>query len=171
MNARNVRLSLAVAVAALLAVGGPARARHVLHRVTPQNIGEQPYAFAVKVKDVGKFKEVEIRVERARGKLAPGPTAGGEVTVAGSGKPVASPPLTMVRDGGTVTFTFRVPAVEFDRVYFTFTETPQDVRNPFPFPGDYFGFDLRAFVGGTRAQPPQRPAPGRWPGQGVSPVF
>jgi hypothetical protein len=138
-------------VAVLPAVGGQALARHVTHPVTPQNIDQQPFAFTVRVKDVGGLKEVEITVRQKPGKRAPDRTASGEVVLEASGKKKGElPPITRVLADGVQTYTFRVAPADLDRAQFTFTETPQDVRVPFPFPGDYWVFDLGDFAGSAK---------------------
>jgi hypothetical protein len=149
MNRKNFALCLAVA--ALLAVGGQVFARHVTHPVTPKNIDQQPFAFTVQVRDVGQLKEVEFTVRQKPGKLAPVISATGWVTInPRDKKQVASPAITRVWDNGVQTYTFRVSPSDLDRASFTFTETPQDVRVPFPYPGDYWVFNLRIFVGSPR---------------------
>jgi hypothetical protein len=165
------------ALAILSAIGAPAFARHVTHSVTPANIDKQPFAFTVRVSDVGEFKQFEIAVRaslaspsingqpgrgsKTGGREATG-SATGSVTIAGDKKPAGFPAVTRVQCKGTQTYTFRVPAADVDRAYFTFTETPQDVRTPFPFPGDYWVFNLSDFVGSREA-----PKKGRLP----SPTF
>lgn len=149
MNLKHISLFLAVAV--LPAVGGQALARHVTHPVTPQNIDQQPFAFTVRAKDVGEFKEFEITVRQKAGKPAPVRTATGELVLdARGGKKAESPPVTRVLADGGQTYTFRVAPADLDRARFTFTETPEDVRVPFPFPGDYWVFDLGDFAGGAK---------------------
>jgi hypothetical protein len=166
-------ISTFCAVAVLLALGAPAFARHVTHPVTPANIDQQPFAFTVHVSDVGEFKQFEIAVrptlaspsingQPGRGsktsdREATG-SATGSVTIAGGKKPAAFPAVTRVQCKGTQTYTFQVRAADVDRAYFTFTETPQDVRTPFPFPGDYWVFNLGDFVGNREA-----PKKGRLP--------
>jgi hypothetical protein len=139
------RFPLFLAVATLLVAGGQAYARHVLHPVTPKNIEKQPFSFTVNVKDVGQLKEFEIRVAPKAGRR-PVASATGELHVAVASKRVM-PTVTRVAADGVLTFTFRVTPEELDRAQFLFTETPQDVRTPFPFPGDYWGFLLKDFVG------------------------
>ena len=143
---KTVPLCLAVAV--LLAVGGQALARRVTHPVTPNNLDKQPFAFTVQVKDVGGLKEVEITVRQKAGRSAPAVTASGSVVIYPRGpKQGASPALTRVLDNGVQTYTFRVAPADLDRTSFTFTETADNWRTPFPYPGDYWVFDLRNFVG------------------------
>jgi hypothetical protein len=145
MSAKNYPLCLAVAV--LLAVGGRALARHVTHPVTPENLDKQPFAFAVQVKDAGEMKEVEITVRQRPGKRAPAVSAWGIATLAPRGeKQAASPAITRILANGVQTYTFRIAPSDVERATFTFSETPQDVRTPFPFPGDYWVFDLKRFV-------------------------
>jgi uncharacterized protein (TIGR03067 family) len=155
---------LLLAVAVLAAVAGPVLARHVTHPVTPQNIDQQPFAFTVKVKDVDGSKEVEVVVEQKAGHSAPAASATGSVVVDACGKkPVGFPAVTRVQSGGVQTYTFRVPASDLGRTHFTFTETPQDARTPFPFPGDYWVLDLGDFAGGTKGGPkPQQAIQGTW---------
>jgi hypothetical protein len=155
------KLTLFLAVAILLVVGGQLLARHVTHPVTPENIEKQPFAFTVQVKDVVtkdkdkkdkvEFKEFVVTVKQKAGYLAPVSSATGKVTIAGSGKNTAAfSPVTKVESLGVQTYTFRLSPSDLDRAYFTFTETPEDVRVPFPFPGDYWVFDLSKFVGSPK---------------------
>jgi hypothetical protein len=143
--------ALLLAVAALPAVAAPAFARHVTHPVTPQNIGEQPFSFTVHVKDVEGLKEFEVVVKQKPGQRAPADSATGSVVVEACGKkPAVFPAVTRVQSGGAQTYTFRVPPPDVDRTRFTFTESPQDARTPFPFPGDYWVFDMSEFVGSPK---------------------
>jgi hypothetical protein len=153
---------LYLAVAVLAAVAGPVFARHVTHPVTPQNIDQQPFAFTVHVRDVDGAKEVEVVVEQKPGQRAPAGSATGSVVVDPCGKrPAAFPAVTRVQSGGVQTYTFRLPPSDLGRAHFTFTETPQDVRTPFPFPGDYWVFDLGDFVGPSKEGPkPRKAIPG-----------
>jgi hypothetical protein len=149
MNRKNVLLCLAVA--ALLAGGGQALARRVTHPVTPKNIDQQPFAFTVQVKDVEQLKEVTITVRQKPGKPAPIITANGWVGISPrDNTKVTSPAITRVLDNGVQTYSFRVTPADLDRATFTFTETAEDWRTPFPYPGDYWIFDLRNFVGSPR---------------------
>jgi hypothetical protein len=141
-------LSLILAVATLTAVGGQVLARHVTHPVTPQNIEQQAFAFTVRVKAVGEFEEFEITVGKKVGKLPPAGSATGSVVIDARGKTKAAFPAVtrVVQSNGVQTYTFQVARSDLDRARFTLTETPQDVRTPFPYPGDYWVFDLRHFV-------------------------
>jgi hypothetical protein len=149
MNIKSLPLFLAVAI--LVTFSGQALGRHVTHRVTPKNIDEQPFSFKVQIKDVEQLKEVEIVVKQKAGKPDPVVSATGSVVVGERGnKKAASPAITRVQSDGVQTYTFRVSPADLDRTYFTFTETPQDARTPFPFPGDYWVFDLSDFVGSPK---------------------
>jgi hypothetical protein len=146
MNLKRRALILAAMIP--LALGGHALARHVTHKVTPKNIDEQPFAFSVQVKDVAQLKEFEIVVKQKPNHLAPITSATGTVNIAPRGdKTTPSPAVTRVQADGVQTYTFRVSPSDVDRAYFTFTETPEDPRIPFPFPGDYWMFDLSDFAG------------------------
>src|SRR5262245_61238078 len=151
---RTLLLCLAavgVLAAGVLAAGGQEFARRVTHPVTPSNLDKQPFAFTVQIKDVGGLKEVEITVRQKPGHRAPASTASGSVVINPRGpKPVASPALTRVLDNGVQTYTFRVAPADLDRATFTFTETAEDWRTPFPYPGDYWVFNLRDFAGSPR---------------------
>jgi hypothetical protein len=150
------KMQMLVAVAILLAAGRDALARHVTHPVTPRNIEEQPYAFAVKATDAVQDKEFEIKVKQKLRELPPGASARGTLAIGQIGKKgVAVPPVTMIRSGGEITFTFVISPDYLDRASFTFTETPDDPRQPFPFPGDYYVFALADFV----SSPDQAPKP------------
>jgi hypothetical protein len=141
------KLTLVLAVATLTAVSGQVLARHVTHPVTPQNINEQLFAFTFRIKTVGQLEEVEITVRAKPGKLPPVASATGSVLINASGKKKAAfPTVTRVESNGVQTYTFRVSPSDIDRAHFTFTETPQDARTEFPFPGDYWVFDLSKFV-------------------------
>jgi hypothetical protein len=151
------KMPMLVGVAILLVAGRDALARHVTHPVTPRNIAEQPHAFAVKVTDAGPDKQFEIKVKqmvsilvnapKKRGDLPPGASARGTLAIGQIGKKkIAVPPVTMVRSEGEITFTFAISRNYLDRTSFTFTETPDDPRQPFPFPGDYYVFALADFV-------------------------
>jgi hypothetical protein len=145
MSMKSFPLVLALAV--LLATGGRVLARHVIHPVTPKNIDQHPFSFAVHVKDVGALKEFEITVAPQAGKPAPAASATGSVAIAARGtKTVALPTIARVEASGTQTYTFRLSPSDLDSARFTFTETPQDWRRPFPSPGDYWVFDLSDFV-------------------------
>jgi hypothetical protein len=146
MNVKRRALLLAVLVP--LALGGQLLARHVTHDVTPKNIDDQPFAFTVQVKEVGQFKEFEIAVKQKPNQRGPIASATGAVEIARCGKKNAeSPAVTRVQTDSVQTYTFRVSPSDIDQAHFTFTETPQDPRTPFPFPGDYWVFDLSAFAG------------------------
>jgi hypothetical protein len=96
-------------------------------------------------------KEIAVVVKQKAGQRAPAASATGSVVVDARGKKQAAfPAVTRVQSGGVQTYTFRLPPSDLDRAHFTFTETPQDVRTPFPFPGDYWVFDLGGFVGGPK---------------------
>jgi hypothetical protein len=149
MNMKRFPLFLAVAV--LLAVGGQVVARHVTHPVTPANISKQPFSFTVTVKAVGEVQEFEVIVKAKAGGPAPVLSATGEVDIARSGKKESTiPTVHRVQSNGVQTYTFRLSPSDLDRARFTFTETPQDVRTPFPSPGDYWVFDLSQFAGNSR---------------------
>jgi hypothetical protein len=149
MNMKKLPLALAVAI--LLGVGGQVLARHVTHPVTPANVDEQPFSFTVQVKDVGELKEFEITVKQKAGKSAPVGSATGSVVIDACGKKEAAfPAITRVQSDGVQTYTFRLSPSDLDRAHLTFTETPQDVRTPFPSPGDYWVFDLSNFVGNPK---------------------
>ena len=154
--------SFLVATAACFLLGPTLLARHVTHEVTPQNMDKQPYAFAVTVKDVGDAKEFTIRVN-FKGAKALGPEATGWLNMAQIGrKTVPIPSMTTVRSDGQITFTFQVPEKYVERVGFTFTETPQNPRQPFPFPGDYYVFNLEDFLPAASTAAPEKkvtPAP------------
>jgi len=142
---------ICVAAAILLAIAGQALARHVTHPVTPKNIDAQPFAFTLQVKDVGELKEFEITVKQKAGQRAPVGTATGRAVIDASGKKKpASPAITKVQSDGVQTYTFRLSASDLDRAHFTFTETSQDARIPFPSPGDYWVFDLSDFVSSAK---------------------
>jgi hypothetical protein len=146
MNRRRHALVLAAVVP--LALGGQALARHVTHQVTPKNIDEQPFAFSAQVKDIAKLKEFEIVVKQKPNHSGPITSATGTVEIAPRDKKKAeSAIITRVETDGVQTYTFRVSPSDLDRAHFTFTETPQDPRIPFPFPGDYWVFDLSEFAG------------------------
>jgi hypothetical protein len=146
MSMKNFPFVLALAI--LLALSGQAHAKHVTHSVTPENIDKQPFAFTVKVKDVGELKEIEITVRKQTGKSAPVRSATGSVTIIASGKqPATFPAVTKVQADDVQTYTFRVSASELDRARFTFTESPEA---EFPSPGDYWVFHLSDFVGGAK---------------------
>jgi hypothetical protein len=138
--------SFLVATAICFLLGPALLARHVTHGVTPANLDKQPYKLAVSVKDVGDAREFTIRAA-SKGASTVGPAATGWLNVAQVGrKNVPTPSVTTVRSDGQITFTFQVPTNYVDRVRFTFTETPQDPRQPFPFPGDYYVFALEGFL-------------------------
>ena len=142
---RTKSFVLLLTVAALLADRGVAVARHVTHPVTPANIFEQPFSFTVHVKDVGEMKEFEIVVKGKAGHPAPALSATGSALVARSGtKEPKTPPVTRVQADGVQTHTFRLAPADLDRATFTFTESPQNVD--FPFPGDYWTFELDRFA-------------------------
>jgi hypothetical protein len=144
-------LPLCLAAAVVLAAGGQALARRVTHPVTPKNIDQQPFAFTVQIKDAGQLKEVAITVRQKPGRPAPLNTANGWVVISSRDNSKATAPaLTRVWDNGVQTYTFRVSPSDLARTTFTFTETLQDWRTPFPYPGDYWVFDLRNFVGSPR---------------------
>jgi hypothetical protein len=141
------KVSQFLCVAILLAAADQVLARHVTHPVTPQNIDKQPFSFTVHSKDVGEFKEFEIIVKQKVGHPAPIASATGYVEIAPRGKKQAAcPDITRLQSNGVQTYTFRIPSTDLDRSYFTFTETPEDWRVPFPFPGDYWIFNLSDFV-------------------------
>lgn len=138
---------LALGAVTLLAVSGPAAARHVVHPVTPQNLDRQVFSFAVQVSDAGEGKEIRVTVRPQAGGPHPVGSAYGRVELRGHG---AAPAVTRAEvDGGQV-YTFRLSAADIGSASFVFTETPEDLRTPFPSPGDYWRLDLRDFV--TTAQ-------------------
>jgi hypothetical protein len=146
-NTRMKNFLLILALAILPAVGGQVLARHVTHPVTPKNIDKQPFSFSVQVKDVEELKEFEITVRQQAGKPAPGGSATGSIRFATSGnKPGALPAITRMEENGVQTYTFRLSPADLDRARFTFTETVEDWRQPFPSPGDYWVFKLSDFV-------------------------
>ena len=147
-NMNLKRRALVLAATVFLALGGRVLARHVTHQVTPKNIDSQPFAFSVQFKDVPQLKEFEIVVRQKANHPAPTVSATGTVDIAPRGdKKAESPAVTRVQADGVQTYTFRVSLSDLDRAHFTFTETPQDPRVPFPFPGDYWVFDLSQFAG------------------------
>lgn len=137
-----------LAVAAVVGIGGAVHARHVTHPVTSANINQQPYAFSVKVTDVdkGQSKQFEIQVLVKSGKMMPGPNAHGQVSIAQAAQDKA-PTATVTKSDKGLTFTFRIPREHLKQAYFTFTETPDDPKRPFPSPGDYWVFNLGDFAG------------------------
>jgi len=144
------RRALVLAAIVFLALGGRLLARHVTHQVTPKNIDSQPFAFSVQVKDVAQVKEFEIVVKQKPNHRAPIASATGTVDIAPRDKKKAeSPAVTRVEAHTVQTYTFRVSPSDVNRAHFTFTETPQDPRVPFPFPGDYWVFDLSQFAGAS----------------------
>jgi hypothetical protein len=155
------RLCLFLAGAIFLTTGGRVLARHVTHSVTPANIEKQPFAFTVKVRDVGQLKgkskdagqlkEFEIRVERAAGKRDPSPSASGSLSIADiTRKEIPVPAVTLVKSEGVLIFTFQISPELLNRAQFTFTDTQEDWRHPFPSLGDYWEFDLNKFVGSPK---------------------
>src|SRR5437660_1473035 len=132
-----------LAVTALLLIGGVAFARHVTHPVTPANIGKQPYAFAVKVKDVGEMKEFEITLKPAAEKRTP-LAPRGVLSLAPRRANHAAPPLTQVTSSEGITYTFRLAPRDVDGASFTFTEL---FEGPVPRPCDYLVFLLTEFGG------------------------
>ena len=140
-----------VAGGVILVFAGHALARHVTHPVTPKNINEQPFAFAVQIKDVGDLKEIEIVVKQKPGRRGPIPSATGNARIAPCGdKKAESPTMTRVETDSEQKYTFRVSPADVNRTSFTFTETPQDPMIPFPSPGDYWVFALTDFVGSEK---------------------
>jgi hypothetical protein len=147
MSVGMVKYALIIAVAIVLVMDGRVHARHVTHRVTPANLDKQLFSFTVDVKDAGQAKEFKITVKQTI--LHPGllGSATGTVVIDPCGqKKAAFPAVTRTQAEGVQTYTFRVPVSDLDRAHFTFTETPQNSRTPFPFPGDYWVFDLKDFV-------------------------
>ena len=141
--------ALLLAAVVPLAFGGSALAKHATHTVTPKNIDDQPFGFIVHVNDVGQLKEFEIIVQQKPNHLPPVASATGVVGIAPSDKKkTESPAVTRVLGDGMQTYTFRVPSSDLGRAHFTFTETLEDPRIPFPFPGDYWVFNLNAFAAG-----------------------
>jgi hypothetical protein len=138
------KFRLLLGLAALLVLGGSAWAKHATHPVTPQNIDKQPFAFTVEVKDVDGLKEVRVTVRQQAGHPAPVASAYGRV---GLRRPqAAAPAITRVQTDDAQTYTFRLSPADFDGAYFVFTETPDDPRVPFPYPGDYWTLNLKDFV-------------------------
>ena len=66
------------------------------------------------------------------------------------GKPGATPAVTMVEKGGTITFTFQLTAQQVERAPFGFVEDAQDWNRPFPAEGDYYQFILMEFKGNSK---------------------
>jgi hypothetical protein len=138
------KFHLVLGMAVLLVLGRSALARHVTHPVTPQNLDNQFFSFTVEVKDVQGLKEVRVTVQKQAGQRAPAEAASGRVELR---RPQAAvPAVTRVQAGGVQTYTFRLPPADLEGAYFVFTETPQEVRTPFPYPGDYWTFNLTDFV-------------------------
>jgi len=138
------QFQLVLGTAILLVLGGSALAKHVTHPVTRQNLDKQFFSFALEVEDVEGLKEVRITVRKQAGQRAPAESASGYVRMP---RPKAAvPAVTRVQADGVQTYPFRLPPAEFDGARFVFTETRQDVRTPFPSPGDYWTLDLRDFV-------------------------
>jgi hypothetical protein len=143
------RLSLGLALAALLAVSEHALARHVTHRVTPENLDKPfaPFTFTVQVKDAGELKELVITVKAKARTTAPIFSGTGFVTIAPRGQKKAEfPAVTRIQANGVETYSFRLSPADVDRALFTFSETAEDWRTPFPYLGDYWVFHLRDFV-------------------------
>jgi len=93
---------------------------------------------------VGELKEFEITVKQRSLKPAPVASATGKLVVDASGKQKAAyPSVTKVQTNEVQTYTFQLLPSDLDRAHFTFTETPQDAKTPFPFPGDYWVFPDR----------------------------
>lgn len=135
---------LVLGIAVLLTLDGSALARHVTHTVTPQNLDEKFFSFAVEVKDVEGLKEVRVTVQKQAGHRAPSASASGRV---GLRRPKATvPEIVRVEADGVQTYTFRLSAADLEGASFTFAETPQDVESPFPYPGDYWTFNLSEFA-------------------------
>jgi hypothetical protein len=157
-----------LAVTLLLAGNGYVFARHVMHPVNPKNIDDQPFAFKVQGKTVGAtdepklnkaaptkdeagLLEFEIIVRQKAGKPAPARSATGSVVIDASGKKKAVfPTVTRIQSDGVETYTFRLSPSDLGTAHFSFTETPQDLRIPFPSPGDYWVFDLSEFAGSPK---------------------
>jgi hypothetical protein len=147
MKMGRVKCALLITVAMVPVLEGRVHARHVTHPVTPANIDKQMFSFTVDVKDAGQAKEFKIIVKQKI--LHPGllGSATGTVVINPCGqKKAAFPAVTKTQSGGVLTYTFRVPVSDLDRAHFTFTETTQNPRTPFLFPGDYWVFDLKDFV-------------------------
>jgi hypothetical protein len=138
-------LSLPLTATILLACGPQAIARTVSHQVTPKNIDEQPFAFKVTVsnasgKDGASVKDFEIRVGPKSGQPAPGPAESGGLELTSCGKKkVETPPVTIVKSGSALIYTFRVSDRDLDRSIARFTFAV-------PSPGDNYQFDLDDFL-------------------------
>ena len=142
-----------LAVVAALILSMPVLGRHVVHQVTPDNIGQQPFAFAVKIADAGEFQEVTVTVQAQPGKRGPMGSADGRAVIAGD-KP-ASVPVTRAFGKGSVTFTFRVPAAQLGKAQFTYTESTGE---EFPNPGDFYRLDLKDFTGNKKPESRNKPS-------------
>ena len=152
-------LTLPLSIALMFLMVPIAMGRTVSHDVTPQNIDEQPFAFKVSVKNVndektGPAKDFEIRVGRDKqhpglGPLinSPGPAENGSLALTGCGKrKVETPPVTIVKSGDAVIYTFRISDRDLDRATARFTYAV-------PTPGDYYQFDLEDFLPPEMATP------------------
>jgi hypothetical protein len=138
-------LSLVVVIAVVLALGGQASAKNVLKQITPQDLGKQRNAFAVKATDAGKFKQFEIsaRLTASTNFLTPGAPRG-ELAIVGKEGKTEAVTMSKVDTEGRVTFTIRVAKEDLDKAWFIFTENSD---SDFPYPGEMFKFHLKDFVG------------------------
>jgi hypothetical protein len=147
---KTKHLLLPFVAVAVLVSGSEAFAKRVNHDVTPANIDKLPFSAAVKVKDVGKKKELEITIKDIKGPLV-NPTRasspGGWLEIVTDGKAMVPPAVTKVEKGGVFTFTFQLSPEQLEGARFAFVEDAADWEKPFPSNGNYYQFMLKEFVG------------------------
>lgn len=139
-------LAVAIAAAILFLSAGEALARRVNHDVTPANIDKLPFKASAKIKDVEKFKQVEITIAGIVGNVSrEQPSApGGWLRVIGNEKRISLKPTTV---DGMATFTFQIGSEQLEKARFEFVEDAADWSRPFPTRGDLYQFELKEFVG------------------------
>ncbi|MFL5338687.1 MAG: hypothetical protein ACJ8F7_00850 [Gemmataceae bacterium] len=142
-----------LAVVALLGLTSPVLGRHVVHQLTPENIGQQQLGFAVKIADAGGFKEVTVTVQAQPGKRGPTGSADGRVEIVGD-QP-ASVPVTRAFGKESATFTFRVSAAQLAKAQFTYTES---FGQAFTVLGDYYRLDLKDFAADKKPESRNKPS-------------
>ena len=148
MKSKCIKLLLASVT--LVVLSSQVLARRVNHDVTPANINKLPFSAVVKVKDVGKLKEVEITIKGAVGNLFRPSSPGGWLEIPTHGNPAATPAVTKAERDEAITYTFQLSAQQLELARFGFVEDAEDWMQPFPVRGDYYQFILKEYTAGTK---------------------